>query len=196
KEEAERAVITLIAAGPNPKTVGREGGETLDVTVACRAEQTEIPCLKKTISNKRREKVCACVDEKEMGKDKERETDASVKLSSNRLGAAVKVGLFKKQRWVDKDRMVHLERGRPTETQKIQCFGYRTLNSNACSPPPPEGCDGTDQTLMLRCRLGGGEARCCANTSLLGSETEGDLVSSREPHYTQQEPHSASSLLA
>lgn len=35
EENAERAVITLIAAGPNPKTVGREGGETLDVTAVC-----------------------------------------------------------------------------------------------------------------------------------------------------------------
>lgn len=35
RENTERAVITLIAAGPNPKTVGREGGETLDVTAVC-----------------------------------------------------------------------------------------------------------------------------------------------------------------
>ncbi len=40
------SVISFIAAGPNPKTVGREGGETLDVTVACSNCKTQKELLK------------------------------------------------------------------------------------------------------------------------------------------------------
>lgn len=46
REKAEWAVITLIAAGYNPKTVGREEGETLDVTVACSNCKTQKELLK------------------------------------------------------------------------------------------------------------------------------------------------------
>lgn len=38
--------------------------------------------------------MCACVDEKEMGKDKERETDASVKVGGHKDGMRVREKLI------------------------------------------------------------------------------------------------------